>query len=102
SRKKIFDVYLSRMPIAKDVKVSELVAKTENYVGADIEAVCREAALIALRKDIKSKTVTKPDFDEALKKVKPTVTKKEIDNYYGTRVKKMDPSTEEPVLDYMG
>jgi len=102
SRKKIFDVYLSRMPIAKDVKVSELVAKTENFVGADIESICREAALIALRKDIKSKTVTKSDFDEVLKKAKPTVTKKEIDNYYGTRVKKMDPSTEEPVLDYLG
>ncbi len=100
SRKKIFDVYLSRMPIAKDVKVSELVAKTENFVGADIESVCREAALTALRKDIKSKTVTKADFDEILSKIKPTVTKEEIASYS----KKVEKSKvkDDDALDYLG
>ncbi|MEA2004560.1 MAG: CDC48 family AAA ATPase [archaeon] len=101
TRKKIFDVYLSRMPIEKDVKVSELVAKTENFVGADIEAICREAALIALRKDIKTKTVTKSDFDEALSKAKPTVTKEEIASY-SKKVNKSKVSKDDSALDYLG
>ena len=101
SRKKIFDVYLSRMPIDKDVKVSSLVSKSENYVGADIESICREAALIALRKDIKSKIITKDDFDKAFDKLKPTVTKKEIDSY-NKKVDESKVSKEEVSPDYLG
>ena len=42
---------------------------------ADIETVCREAGMLALRKDITSKTVTMKEFEEALKKVRASVTK---------------------------
>ena len=80
TREKIFDIHIKGMPL-KDIKVRDLVAKTKGYVGADIEAVCREAAMLALRKDIKSKEITKDDFDKALEKVKPSVTK-EIEEAY--------------------
>src|SRR3989344_5189837 len=43
SRKKIFAVHITEMPISKDVDVAELAQLTEGYVGADIEGVCREA-----------------------------------------------------------
>ena len=43
------------MPLAKDVDLKKLADKTDGYVGADIEAVCREAAILALRKDKKVK-----------------------------------------------
>jgi transitional endoplasmic reticulum ATPase len=62
------------MPLAKDVDLNVLVDKTEGYVGADIEAICREAAMLALRKNIKAKEIKMEFFEDALKKVKPSVT----------------------------
>jgi transitional endoplasmic reticulum ATPase len=81
SREKIFEVHTKHMPLAKDVKISELVDLTEGYVGADIESVCREAAILSLRKDIKSKEVSLEYFKEALNKVRPSVNK-EIEKAY--------------------
>ena len=58
-----------------------LATKTKGYVGADIEAVCREAAIFALRKDMNAKNVTRKNFEEALEKVRPSVTE-EIEKMY--------------------
>jgi transitional endoplasmic reticulum ATPase len=63
------------MPLAKDVKIDEMVQKTEGYVGADIEAVCREAAMLALRDDKTVREVKMKYFTEALKKIKPSASK---------------------------
>ncbi len=52
-----------------------LAKKTEGYVGADIEAVCREAAILALREDINAREIYKKHFEKALDKVRPSVTK---------------------------
>ena len=74
-------------------------------MGADIEAVCREAAIISLRKDMKSKTVSLGDFDKAFEKVKPSVTK-EIEEAYTklqdffTQARGKQMQEEKP--DYMG
>lgn len=73
-RTKIFSVHLKKMPLAKDVSIGVLAKKTINYVGADIEAVCREAAILSLRKDMEAKEVPMSSFEEALNKVKPSVT----------------------------
>jgi transitional endoplasmic reticulum ATPase len=80
SRLEIFKVHTKGMPI-KGVKLEDLAKKTEGYVGADIEAVCREAAMLALRKDIKANVITSVHFDEAMKKVGSSVTK-EIEEKY--------------------
>lgn len=80
ARKDIFSVHTSGMPL-KELDPSELADRTEGYVGADIEAVCREAAIGALRKDIKANIVTKEDFDDALSRVKPSVTPQIIKMY---------------------
>ncbi len=81
SRKKIFEVHLKSMPVDAEVTPTLLAQRTEGYVGADIEAICREAAIFALRKDMKCAKITLQDFEEALLKVKPSVTK-EIDDMY--------------------
>ncbi|MGE0792583.1 MAG: CDC48 family AAA ATPase [Candidatus Woesearchaeota archaeon] len=81
ARKNIFEVHTKEMPLAKDVKLSELVSRTEGYVGADIEAVCREAAMLELRKKIDAKHVSMESFEEALKKVNPSATKEIQDAY---------------------
>ncbi len=81
SRLKIFEIHTKGMPLAKDVNLKLLAEKSDNYVGADIQAVCREAAIFALRKDIKADSISMKNFNDALKKVKPSVTIEEIKKY---------------------
>ena len=81
TREMIFAVHLKKMPLENDVNVKELALKTKGYVGADIEAICREAAIMALRKDMEAKKVGKKHFDEALEKVRPSVTE-DIEKMY--------------------
>jgi transitional endoplasmic reticulum ATPase len=73
-RLQIFNIYTKGMPMAKDVNLPQLAVATRNYTGADIEALCRETAMHALRKDMNAKEVTMKDFEEALKKTGPSVT----------------------------
>jgi len=80
TREEIFKVHTKNMPL-KDVKIDELAEKTEGYAGSDIEAICREAAIFALRKDIKADKVGMNCFEKALKKVRPSITK-EIEKAY--------------------
>jgi transitional endoplasmic reticulum ATPase len=81
SRKKIFEVHLKNTPLEKDVKIDWLVGQTEGFVGADIEGLVREASMSALRKDINVKAVSNDDFEEALKRVKPSVSKETASRY---------------------
>jgi transitional endoplasmic reticulum ATPase len=81
SREQIFKVHTKGMPLDKDVDTNKLAAETNGYVGADIESVCREAAMLALREDMESKNVSLKHFEKALKKVRPSVTE-EIEETY--------------------
>jgi len=74
SRLQIFKIYTKNVPLAKDVDILQLVVMAKNYSGADIEALCREAAMHALRRDVNAKEVTMMDFQEALKRIGPSVT----------------------------
>jgi transitional endoplasmic reticulum ATPase len=74
SRLQIFKIYMKGMPLNKDIDVNQLATITKYYSGADIESLCREAAMHALRSDINSKEVTMKDFQEAIKEVGPSVT----------------------------
>jgi transitional endoplasmic reticulum ATPase len=74
SKLEIFKIYTKNMPLARDVDLTQLVATSRNYSGADIDALCREAGMVALRKDVKASEVTMRDFDEARKRVGPSVT----------------------------
>jgi transitional endoplasmic reticulum ATPase len=73
SRLAIFKIYTKGMPLAKDVNLSQLVMLTKKYSGADIEALCREAGLNALRRDIKAKEVNNSDFRKATEKIGPSI-----------------------------
>tara|TARA_Y100000034_G_scaffold107240_1_gene136612 strand:+ start:976 stop:3264 length:2289 start_codon:yes stop_codon:yes gene_type:complete len=81
SRLKIFEVHTSKMPLAKDVDLKELTKETDNYTGSDIESVCREAAILLLRKNINAKEIPMEYFLEALKKVKPSITHLDLEAY---------------------
>jgi len=73
TRLEIFKVHTREMPL-KGVSLDKLAKETEGYSGADIEALCREAALFALREDMKAKEITMKNFEKALKKIKPSIT----------------------------
>jgi len=74
----ILKIHTERMPLGK-FKLADLSSQLSNYTGADIEAVCREAALIAMRAN--RKTVSKKHFEQAIERVRPTVTD-EMMQYY--------------------
>ena len=104
SRKKIFEVHTKKMPLAEDVNIEELARKTESYVGADIEGVCREAGMIALRESFDNEKVSMKHFEEALTKVRPSVDKeiektyKELKDYF----KKAKAKEIEEKISYVG
>jgi transitional endoplasmic reticulum ATPase len=81
SREAIFKIHTRDMPLADDVTIDELVRRTEGYVGADIESVCREAAILALRDDMDSAEVNMKYFKEALEKVPPSITDDVMESY---------------------
>jgi transitional endoplasmic reticulum ATPase len=74
SRLQILKLYSANIPMTKDVDLNLIAAQTKYYSGADLENICREAAMHALRKDINSREVTMKDFLDALKEVGPSVS----------------------------
>ena len=75
---KIFNIHASGMPLGK-FSVKDILGGLDGFTGADIEAVCREAALIAMRAN--KKKVTKGHFEEAISRVRPTVTPEMLQYY---------------------
>jgi transitional endoplasmic reticulum ATPase len=85
-RYEIFKVHTKNMKLADDVDLKELAKRTEGYTGADIAAVCREAGLAAIREAVKEGKehidgVSMKHFEEALKKVKPSLTPEQVKEY---------------------
>ncbi len=81
ARLEILKVHTRNMPLADDVDLEKIAERTENYTGADIEALCREAALIALREKINAKKVCMKHFEEAMNVIKPSLTKNDIESF---------------------
>ena len=78
-RFEIIKILADKMPIANDVKLKEIAVATQNYSGADLSALCREAAVHAMQNN--SSKISNVDFVAGLKKVKPSITK-EVDQWY--------------------
>jgi len=78
SRLEILKIHTAEMPLGK-FKIADLAGKLDNFTGADIESVCREAALIAMRAE--RKTVSKKAFEDAIKRVRPTITDEMMEYY---------------------
>lgn len=81
SRKEIFEINFRKMPIGYDVDLDTLVEETLNYSGAEICAICREAAMDALANDYEASAISKKNFETAFNSVLPQ-TSSEITNMY--------------------
>jgi len=92
-RKEILQIHTRGMPLAKDVNLDRYADVTHGFVGADLEALCKEAAMSALRRilpeiNLEEKVippevleklqVTKEDFDNALKIVEPSAMREAL------------------------
>jgi transitional endoplasmic reticulum ATPase len=81
SREKIFEIYTKNMPLDEDVAIKKLVEMTEYFVGGDVEALCREAGMRALRENMDAKIVSMKHFNDAMKTLHASVTPQILENY---------------------
>jgi len=79
SRLDIIKILVDGMPLASDINLNEIAVSTQNYTGADLASLCREAAVNAMQRD--SSKISSNDFAIGLKRVRPSITK-EIDKWY--------------------
>jgi transitional endoplasmic reticulum ATPase len=86
-RLEILQIHTRGMPLSEDIDLQELAARLHGYTGADIKALCREAAMKALRRYLpeidlegekispeilETMMITDRDFKEAMKEIVPT------------------------------
>jgi transitional endoplasmic reticulum ATPase len=80
ARLKILKIHTRKMPLGTDVDLERLATLTKGYSGSDIEALCREAGMLALREsiaqsaNIKDKQVTWRHFEKAMEKIRSSIT----------------------------
>jgi transitional endoplasmic reticulum ATPase len=80
-RLEILKVHTKKTPLDEDVDLERIADITEGYSGADLEALVREAALQALRENLRAKVVALRHFEKALKTVTPSITKEMVKLY---------------------
>lgn len=78
ARFQILKIHTKKMPIDKSVDLKELAKTTDEYTGADLENVCREAGMNAIRNN--SKKVNSSHFMFALKSIRPTIRKEDMES----------------------
>ena len=78
ARETIMQIHSNGMPLSS-FSMKDVLGGMEGFTGADIEAVCREAALIAMRAG--KKKVNKGHFEDAITRVRPTVTPDMLEYY---------------------
>lgn len=81
ARVEIFKVHTKNMPLEKDVNFNALAEMTDGYSGADIEGLCREAAMTAVRDDWKAKPVSMKHFEIALEETRPSLSPKDMERF---------------------
>ncbi|MGZ7107632.1 MAG: CDC48 family AAA ATPase [Methanobacterium sp.] len=74
ARLDILKVHVKNMALDQDVNLENLAKKTKSYSGADIDALCRKAGVIALHENIKIEKISKRHFEAALNKISPSTT----------------------------
>jgi transitional endoplasmic reticulum ATPase len=81
ARLEILRIHTRRVPLAPDVDLEKLADTTNGYTGADLEALVREAVMLALREKLEAREVSMKYFLEALKIVKPSLSEDIMEKY---------------------
>ncbi|MHA1476983.1 MAG: AAA family ATPase, partial [Promethearchaeota archaeon] len=88
-RAKILKIFTKDMPLTSNVDLNALNKELEGYSGADIETLCREAGMIALRENMRGRKISKKHFKLAIESINPSITPKVIEFYesFGKKLK---------------
>ena len=78
-RLNIIEILTENMPLSSDVNLNEIALATQNYSGADLAALCREAAVEAMQDNLTK--ITSKNFASGLKRIKPSISK-EVETWY--------------------
>jgi transitional endoplasmic reticulum ATPase len=89
ARIEILKIFTKEMPLASNIGIEKLAELTGGFSGADIETWCREAAMLALRENIRARKITIEHFKESRKEIHPSMTKEITDWYekFGEKLK---------------
>ncbi|KAK8567364.1 hypothetical protein V6N12_005954 [Hibiscus sabdariffa] len=81
ARYEILRVHTRNMKIGGDVDLRRIAEDTEMFTGAELEGLCREAGVVALRENISATVVSVKHFETVQKSLKPALTRDEIESY---------------------
>ena len=81
ARLEILKIHTRRVPLASDVDLEKLADMTNGFTGADLEALVREAVMLALREKLEAREVSMKYFLEALKVIKPSLSEDVMEKY---------------------
>jgi transitional endoplasmic reticulum ATPase len=94
ARHEILQIITQPMPLADDVDLAAISQSTKNFSGADLVALCREAAVNAMQN--KSETVANGDFAKAIRLVRPSITK-DVEEWYESIKKNITYALPKPI-----
>jgi len=88
-RQQILNLFTKDMPLAANIDLNELNKKLDGFTGADIETLCREAGMIALRENMRARKITEEHFKMAIESLYPSITPEIIKWYedFGKKLK---------------
>jgi transitional endoplasmic reticulum ATPase len=81
ARLEILKIHTRRVPLASDVDLEKLADMTNGFTGADLEALVREAVMLALREKLEAREVSMKYFLEALKVIRPSLSEDVMEKY---------------------
>ncbi|MEJ2250427.1 MAG: CDC48 family AAA ATPase [Candidatus Lokiarchaeota archaeon] len=82
SRLEILNVHTKNMPLAEDVSLENIASQTDGFSGADLENLCREAGMQAIREKMENlDVIEKRHFNQALEKIQSTLPQDIVDRY---------------------
>jgi transitional endoplasmic reticulum ATPase len=94
ARQEILRIITQPMPLAKDVDLASIAQSTKSFSGADLVALCREAAVNAMQ--AKSEIVSNTDFAKAIRLVRPSITK-DVEDWYESIKKNITYAMPKPI-----
>ncbi len=102
ARLEILQVHTRNMPLDTDVNLEQMAEDLDGYVGADIEALCREAAMHALRENRDAVLVRGEDFSAARGTVFPSVDEETVKMYAQIGVEMQRRAVKKPREEVLG
>ncbi|KAF9689547.1 hypothetical protein SADUNF_Sadunf01G0103500 [Salix dunnii] len=81
ARYEILGVHTRKMKISNDVDLRRIAEDSELFTGAELEGLCREAGIVALRENISATVVCNHHFQTVKESLKPALTRAEVERY---------------------